>query len=190
MMGEQAWFTRLAMLISPEEMTKDPVFAFDKSLGAVDNVQKVTFTSVCQDGWLPTDGRRMKVLGLGSWILDTAPPKVPNNALDPRFINAPAAMRIEVLDETGAAANVAPGQVELIDMVIAGSLPGGPTVPANVVLQKAGNNWQPPPSDPEATYVDPAGYKAGAALPLQLLGMLMFILLAVRGRRKRVSVKG
>ncbi|MBI5608549.1 MAG: DUF2330 domain-containing protein, partial [Deltaproteobacteria bacterium] len=101
-----AKLTRLLMRISPEEMDRDPVFAFNPSLPDVSNLHTATFTEVCGNGWLPAQQTRLTIDGMGSWVVQGSPPngsgQLGNNTLDPRFKSAPTALRIEVLDETGA----------------------------------------------------------------------------------------
>lgn len=69
--------TRLYTTLSPDEMTKDPVFSFNPSLPDVDNVHEATFTYLCdaaQDGSDNTpgilelpDGRRFYLENEAAW---------------------------------------------------------------------------------------------------------------------------
>ncbi|MBI5611126.1 MAG: DUF2330 domain-containing protein [Deltaproteobacteria bacterium] len=143
--AQQRTLTRLALFISPEEMDRDPQFAFDPKLPAVDNQHTVRANYACSDGWYPANRVRMTVPELGSWTT------VSGSLLqDPRFSSAPAALRVELLDEVSGAKPVAPPQVDLVDTAIAGAKPGLPSLPAGIVLQPD-SGWQAPPSDPTLT---------------------------------------
>lgn len=146
--------TRLIMRISPEEMDRDPVFSFNAALPAVSNMHKASFKQVCSEGWLPADQSRLTIDGLGSWVFAALPPgsggAVGNNAIDPRFAKAPAALRIELLDESGPAVVVDPSQAQLVSTAILGAVPGKPSLPKDLVL-KSGEAWTPPPSNAAVT---------------------------------------
>ena len=153
----QPKLTRLAMLISPDEMTKDPIFAFHPSLPSVDGVFETNLNAVCLDGWYPANGVRMTLPGLGSWVF---PGEIPSpwaktsafasNTKDPRFVDAPFALRIELLDEWGSPAILVPTQALLVDAAIAGAQPGTKSLPAGMDID-IGTAWSPPPSDPLVT---------------------------------------
>lgn len=71
-----------------------------------------------------------------------------NNSKDPRFVAAPAAIRVELLDEKGAAQPIAESDIAVVDSAIAGALPGKAQLatPLNLAaLTKV--RWTPPPSD-------------------------------------------
>lgn len=94
---EHSKLTRLFTTLSPDEMTKDPVFSFNASLPDVDNQHLARFTQRCAEGGglnpvgvleLP-DGRTFETTP-GDWSLS-------RDSLD-----APASARIEVLREEGA----------------------------------------------------------------------------------------
>ena len=135
--------TRLMMRISPSEMDRDPIFDFNADLPDVSNVVIATVSDVCTTGWSPPDARRVALDGLGSWVVDTA---TGSSALDPRFADAPLALRVELLDGSGGPRLIAPTDVPLVDAAIVGALPGTPSLPAELVLQPA-SEWTPPPSD-------------------------------------------
>lgn len=140
--------TRLAMRISPEEMDRDPVFAFNSSLPAVAAQRIIPYSRVCPNGWTNDIQARLSIDGLGSWVFKGS------NPLDPRFLKAPAALSMAVLEETGAAVAIAPSQADLISAAIAGALPGKPSLPADLVIKPAAP-WLPPPSDPLVTKLGP-----------------------------------
>lgn len=155
-LGSTRRLTRLSMLISPDEMTRDPIFAFNPSLPKVDSMHTVTTRRVCPDGWMPPTQRRVTLASdalSGSWIVDGQP------QFDERFALAPAAMKIEVLDETGPAKAIASAQIELVDTALGAAVVGAPSLSPALALSDAGDNWQPPPDDPTATAL--ASWSAG-----------------------------
>jgi MYXO-CTERM domain-containing protein len=162
--------TRLVMRISPAEMDRDPVFAYNATLPSVQPERPIRTNTVCLDGW--TNGpyaSRVTLDGLGSWVFSGP------NTTDPRFAKAPFALKIQLLDETGGPLDIAPPQVELIDTAIAGATPGKPSLPKDLVLQTVAP-WSPPPSDILVTQAGPwkqpapwckpkAGWVDGKAAP-------------------------
>ena len=183
--------TRLAMLISPQEMTRDPIFAFNPDLPSVESIREVRMTGVCSTGWYPPDTTRVEVNDAvvgGSWLFPGAPKDFINSALDSRFSSAPAAFRIEVLEESGESRPVASAQVDLVDAAIAGAVPGGPTLATGFVLAPAGDNWKPPADDPTVTKVESlfsgSGMAHGGALAW--FAALVSAMVVLRLRRKTV----
>ena len=156
--GNSKKLTRLVMRISPEEMDRDPMFAFNAELPDVENKLEATFTKVCSRGWYPYDMTRLTVPGFGSWVIDGKLPgdsgKVGNNAIDERFIGSPFAHKIQVLDEQGQAKDVHDSQIDLVDGIIAGSEMGMPTVPKKFVMKEGEPRWKVPEDDGKRTFVE------------------------------------
>jgi len=148
--------TRMVLRISPAEMDRDPVFAFNATLPPVSNLHSAKFKRVCQDGWAPALASRLTLPSLGSWVLNGGVPngagQVANNALDARFVKAPAALRVELLDETGPPALVTPGQIGVLDAALAGATPGKKSLPEGMSVTP-GQAWQPPQDDKPLTLV-------------------------------------
>lgn len=76
------YFTRLHTSLSAEEMTVDPVFAFNREMGDVDNVHRATAVMVCDNpsdyGALPivvtlSDGREVLTSFSGSGLVNAMP---------------------------------------------------------------------------------------------------------------------
>ena len=141
--------TRLVLRISPDEMDRDPVFAFSASLPEVKPTRNVQKNTVCTQGWSNGDQRtRLSIDNLGSWLLG-------NTAIiDPLFGKTPAAWIVNVQDEAGEPLTVAAGDIAKVDMAIAGGLPGTPSLPKDLVLAPA-TVWTPPNSDAILTKVGP-----------------------------------
>ncbi len=155
--------TRLTMRISPDEMDRDPVFAFNPQLPLVDPTRQIRTNQVCSTGWYDAsqgygyyggygsaDSVRYTIDGLGSWVFPTGaePPQ------DARFKTAPLALAVQVLEESGKPIDIAAGDVPVVSVAIAGAKPGKASVPADLVLQ-TGKPWLPPPSDQLVNKVTP-----------------------------------
>ena len=85
--------TRMYTTLSPEEMTRDPVFSFNPNLPDVSNVHQATFVFDCEDTsrgvlYLP-DGRRFFVTDPASFV-------------NRDRTDVPYSRRIEMLSEEGA----------------------------------------------------------------------------------------
>lgn len=89
--------TRLFTTLSPEEMTKDPVFSFNPALPDVDNVHTATFTQRCEDGQPPPD---VGMLELPDGRTFETTPLEWRQSRD--AVAAPFSARIEILREEGA----------------------------------------------------------------------------------------
>ncbi len=156
-LGNSKKLSRLVMRISPEEMDRDPIFAFNPDLKDVDNKLEATFRRVCSKGWEPYDVTRLSVPGFGSWIFDGQMPgdsgKAGNNAIDDRFVNSPFAHKVELLDETSTMV-VHESQIDLVDGIIAGAVTGKPSVPKDTVLKKGESRWSVPKDDEKRTFVE------------------------------------
>ncbi|MCO4763588.1 MAG: hypothetical protein KC502_18905, partial [Myxococcales bacterium] len=160
-LGSSPRVTRLVMRISPDEMDRDPIFGFNAALPNVSNEYKATFKRVCSTGWYPYDKTRLTIDGVGSYVFDgvipndfTSSGKVGNNAVDKRFIESPMALKIELLDETGAATPVHNSQVDLVDTAIAGATIGKKSLPDNLILKPVDQRWELPKSEKKFVHVD------------------------------------
>ncbi|MSP90633.1 MAG: DUF2330 domain-containing protein [Myxococcales bacterium] len=136
--------TRMTLRISPEEMDRDPIFAFNPDLPAVAPTRVAQYRNVCTTGWHPPDALRLTLAGLGSWVMKGA--WGVNLSKDARFAQAPTALRVELLDETGGPVGIDAGQIELVDTAIMGALPGKASLPHGMTL-KVPTAWLPPVSD-------------------------------------------
>lgn len=144
-LGASARVTRLNLRISPNEMDRDPVFAFSDTLPEVQPFRTVETNVVCKDGWSSGPKQtRISHAGLGTWVVDTT------SIIDPVFIPTPAAFAVFVQEEHGAAVQIAKADIGTVDLAIAGALPGKVSVPANLTLQTPAP-WQAPASTPVRT---------------------------------------
>ncbi len=188
--GAKGRFTRMVMRISPDEMTRDPVFAFSGTLPDVSNVIKGGYGPVCLGQNQGQNGYRVTIAGLGSWLLANQQQadgsNLPNLALDPRMTKAPAALTVELLDETGDPIAVDASQITLADQAIAGAKWGTPSLPQGTVLKAAAKRWTPPVTD-AVIAPQSSGCMGGPTrqqAPWALAGLLGLAGLAVQLRRK------
>ncbi len=149
-LGSAEKVTRLVLRISPKEMQKDPVFAFSPTLPDVSNVSTAVAHGICRKGNYSIDAERLTIGTMGSWIFEF--PDSSNDfakiksAADPRFATAPAALRVEVLDETGEPFAVKAEDVGKVDLAIA-SAHAGITPSLTITLDAGGDRWTAPPTD-------------------------------------------
>jgi hypothetical protein len=114
------YFSRLYTTVSPEEMTRDPIFAENPDLPDVSNVHTATATATC--GVNPNDppesvlitlpsGKTMLVRGpfQMTWPTITYPDPAPNE---------PAASKIELIGTSGPGTVVHPSQVTAVDQAL------------------------------------------------------------------------
>ncbi len=163
--------SRLHMRISADEMDRDPIFAFNATLPDVNVEWGAQLSDVCDRNPDTFDAMRMRMIGGplegGSWILAGRTLDFSANSaasrstflgvattLDERWQDAPAALRIDVLDETGEARAVPPSKVEVVDTAILAAQPGVPNLAASFDLAPAAGEqsvWAAPDNDPHAS---------------------------------------
>ncbi|MBT9555179.1 MAG: DUF2330 domain-containing protein [Myxococcales bacterium] len=121
--------TRFLTILDPEEMTRDPIFAFNSELPDVtrDNVLRtVIHQTSCDDGYIEAtypDGT-VHILECGGFCGSQATlPPVPGEA---------ALKYVEVIDESGAPLPVAPDQYGAVDGYLSMAVAGSPTIPQGV----------------------------------------------------------
>ncbi len=187
-LGSAPKVTRLVMRISPSEMTKDPVFAFSPTLPDVSNVNTAIAHGICRAGDYNQDAERLTIADLGSWVFDLNGGSYTalKTATDPRFATAPAALRVEVLDETGNPFEIKDSDVAQVDAAIASAHAGTPSL--NLQLQPAGDRWTPPATDALFGTSASSGNTScqqgrSPAVPAGLLLLVGGVILAIRRRR-------
>ena len=142
--------TRLDMRISPAEMDRDPVFAWNPDLPDVSPEMAVSMNVVCAQGWSDNaaTSTRLTVAALGTWV------RPPEQLVDERLQSLPAAWHMQVLEESGPQVEIDPTQATLVAAAIAGAKPGTPSLAKDLVL-KTPAPWTPPESDPLVTKLGP-----------------------------------
>ena len=189
-LGDASKITRLVMRISPAEMQKDPVFAFSATLPDVSNVSNATAHAICRKGDYTQDAERLTLPNLGSWVFEMPGGDYTaiKSAADPRFATAPAALRVEVLDETGDPFPVKDEDVAKVDLALAGAH-AGTTPSLNIKLEPAAARWTPAQSD--ALFGTSGTGSSGNScqqgrtpvVPAGLLLLVAGLIVAVRRRR-------
>jgi Uncharacterized protein conserved in bacteria (DUF2330) len=177
MFDAQPYLTRLMSTVSPEEMTRDPIFTLNSDLPDVSNIHVAKASGMClPDGSaknvtleLP-DGRRIplgdlpRLYGGGPWTYGAA---------------MPAAQHIELVGPVGAAIAVAPADVAVVDKALDTMAPeivrGMPMPHANGVSAGGGGC---------ACALSGRGLRSGAAVAL-LLGLGGAAIILSRRRRPR-----
>jgi hypothetical protein len=95
MFTDHPFMTRLYTLLSPEEMTEDPVFAFNAELPDVSNLHQASMVSTCEDDYpfelQLEDGRRYRLKTQADWTARVLP----------SGNGQPAAARVEIIREEG-----------------------------------------------------------------------------------------
>jgi len=148
--------TRMVLRIDPQEMDRDPIFAFntDGALGNVDNTYTVTWKRICEDGWKTTPKRmRMTWPGVGSYLIN-GQVGAGTSALTKPAKDAPWASSVTLQHESGKASPIDPTQYDAVDAAIAGAQPGSKSLPSDFKLKTA-QVWDPPASDDELDFVGP-----------------------------------
>jgi uncharacterized protein (TIGR03382 family) len=192
------YMTRLFTTISPEEMTKDPIFSFNPDLPDVSNVHTVKATATCdvEKPWVATS----VALEFDDGSVETY--QGPLESCEPvpgQPTGLPPAVEIQVLTESGPPQTVAPADVVAMDRVLDGR---GASRGAEVRPPARGRNIDPipntgtfglPPKAGPATAVTPtAGVSGGTgcgaadgALPAWMV--LIALGFAALSRRRRAT---
>jgi hypothetical protein len=200
-LGKAGWLTRLALRIDPTEMDRDPIFAFHPDLPEVEHVHQVELNNVCTGGGTFPDAIRFGFPAFGvSYVVPGSAgggalgssARLPN---DPRFVTAPFAQRIELLDETEPEPMpIAPADIGLVDSAIASAQVGARTLPANLDVQPATEaRWELPPSDADVSASASSSSDGCSARfgprgmdALALLGLLAAAALTLGWRRRSI----
>lgn len=117
MFDKYPYLTRLFTTVSPDEMTRDPLFGYNGSLGDVSNVHTAKLVTEC-DGETTTKVEIVLANGesfvpdLTSWWYSPTG----GNAPEATDLSAePTATKIELLSEAGPARNVGRQEVDFVD---------------------------------------------------------------------------
>ncbi len=149
MLAASARVTRLSLRISPTEMDRDPVFAYAATLPEVQPFVVAKVNQVCTDGWNTGPVKtRLTYDKLGSWLVDNVA------IIDPVFKPLPAALAMFVQEESGAPIQIATADIGVVDLAIAGALPGKSSLDAKISL-KTPEAVKFPTSDPLRTNMGP-----------------------------------
>lgn len=198
--GRTRTLTRLALRISPKEMTRDPVFAFSPTLPPVNNLHHAQMHDVQENCDLAPSAARLSLPELNrTYVLRSGTAGRTgglraDNVSDPRFIGMRAASRIELLDETGPPLAIPSEAVQLVDAAVVDAHAGTPSLPSSLVVPpQTGDRVVFPPSDPPTHLADlgnaamsnAAGCSQGRSGLQFVFSQILLVVLILRLQRKR-----
>lgn len=196
--AETAYLTRLMTLVSPEEMNKDPIFAWNKDLPAVKAQHMAKAAPICISG--SKEAVRAEItLENGDKFQVPVPIKKDNemcwgaysyygqnDGKGPLLADGgqPAA-KVQVLDESGQPIEIEPTVADKVDAQLNEAKVGTPSLPADFLKSLPAVTWNP---NPTAAAVSNAsggtsagggcsagGSSGGAGLVLLALGGLFLL---------------
>lgn len=171
------YMTRFFTTSDPEEMTKDPIFAFNPELPDVDRRRVVSAELVAKEDTEGCFG------GAAGWTIATWADG--NKYTFEGLFNVGAVPGVEplkfveLLDETGPARAFDPEQAEEVDALLNNAVVGQPSVPEGYVLRPAP---LVPPSWPNPPSTDDGGCQAGSPPSSWSLVLLLGLWIATRRR--------
>ena len=211
-----AYITRLYTLVSPPEMNKDPIFAFNKDLPEVDNVHTAKALAICEPGKNQAHAVKITFKSGQEQTIE-----LPNTndwsfcgfAGPVGFGGAPAfgqgdgdlvasggqpAYRVEVIDESGLPLEIDPRDADLVDAELSKAVAGKPSLSSEFLATLGKSAWDPTkttvdPNKPDTTTPTSAasggGCTAGrtASWGAGWLAALAMLVLVVRRRRNTVG---
>jgi MYXO-CTERM domain-containing protein len=114
MFDAQPYLTRLLSTVSPEEMTRDPIFTLNKDLPDVSNLHVGKASGTCQGGSV----KALKIELADGRVLDLGDIAQIYNTPWTYAADQPAATRIELVGPGGAAVAVARAEVKSLDVAL------------------------------------------------------------------------
>ena len=176
-MLSHAFLTRLYTTVDPQEMDKDPIFAFNKDLPEVDNMHKAKATPICEG---TAKQAKTAKLELADGNVITVP--IPDNSnCQLSFAGGRAsfgtgtgavvkdggqpAARIEVLDESGPPLAIHPADADLVDAQLNAAKAGTPSLTDafKKTLRTADWDYKDPKFDPGPSTSSSSGASSGGA---------------------------
>lgn len=163
------YVTRLFTTVSPEEMTKDPIFAFNGELPAVERTRTAKATPICNDP-KSTQATDVKLEFADGHVLTVKASKDNQGCYFPGSVafdksvgpiveaGGQPAKKVQVLDETGPAVDVQPmSTADLVDAQLDAAKVGTPSLSAEFLKKLPKIDW-----DPYHVGAVPSGVAAGA----------------------------
>ena len=190
---KHTYLTRLFTTISPDEMTKDPIFSFNPDLPDVSNVHTIKAKAICKEG-STTEAEKVIL----TFADGTTKEKIGDfqqcggfTAAGGDAEDSTAYADIQILSESGGAESVKPEQVneKEAEIDIRAPTPGQSDVEKDP-------NAQPPTTTPPVTTGEGGGssgcsLSAGpvAALPTLLLLLMLAVLVSGLGRARKEELE-
>lgn len=208
-----AYVTRLFTLVSPAEMNKDPMFAFNKELPEVDNVHTAKASPICEAG--KNQAHSIKITFQSGQEMTV---KLPDNS-DWKFcrgfggfggfggaaqfgkgdgaVNTAGgqpAYRVTVLDESGGPLEIDPRDAELVDAELSKAENGKPSLSEAFKASLGKSTWDPArpvvePTNtggnkPQVTNADSGGGCTAGGGAIAGAGWLLLLALGLIWRRR------
>lgn len=197
------WLTRLMTLVSPEEMNKDPIFAWNPDLPAVSNQHTAKASPLCLGSATEAVRAKMTLADGSTWQV---PLPAKKNEYDCPFYGyyglgygangtpgpvvaegGQPAQKVQVLDEQGAPIAIDPSSADMVDAALDNAKVGTPSLNLDFIKKLPPVTWQPDvPTNSVGQQTTSSGgcnagtqAQAGGALSLLVLGGLLL-------RRRRV----
>ncbi len=154
--AEGRYLTRLYTTMSPEEMTKDPIFAYNAGLPTVDRVHTATALPICEG--TQTMASKVELTFADGHKLTVDVPKpdyqncyYPGNAANPTTSTQPLiagggqpAKQVQVLDESGDPLDIQPlGTADLVDAELNNAKVGTPSLSDEFKKSLPKVDWDP-----------------------------------------------
>ena len=150
------YLTRLYTTMSPEEMTKDPIFAYNGDLPTVDRVHTATALPICE-GTQTTASQVQLTLADGHKVTVDVPKTSGQNCYYPGFGASPTtstqpiiaaggqpAKEVQVLDESGPPYDIQPlGNADLVDAQLNNAKVGSPSLSDDFKNSLPKVTWDP-----------------------------------------------
>ena len=199
--AKTSYLTRLLTIVSPEEMNKDPIFAWNKDLPTVSAQHLATATPICDAGATEATRAKLAIAGGETWLVNMPAKKNPYDCYGPYgyYNNSDGkgpivaeggqpAQKIEVLDESGAAIEIDQSAADLVDTELNDAKVGQPSLPAEFVKALPPVTWDPNKSTAMISSggtVASGGCTAGRVAGPGLAGVLLASLALLIRRRVR-----
>ncbi len=200
------YLTRLYTTVSPPEMNKDPIFAFNKELPNVDNVHTAKAEPICKKGSNEAHQVLVKLEDGHELLLDVPKDRgscfFPNSTVGfgqggdafPITSGGQAAKKVEVLDEQGLGLEIDPEDADKVDAELNNAEAGKPSLSPEFIKDLKEPTWDYTTVDGKPTAPGggaddsdgscTAGTSAGGGpLGLALLGLLALAALVLRRNR-------
>ena len=172
--AKTAYLTRLMTLISPEEMNKDPIFAWNKDLPAVSATHTAKAKPICQAGGTEAVRAEMTMADGTTYQVPLPAKKNPYDCFGPYSYygnndgkgpivaeGGQPAEKVEVLDESGPPIEVDPSIADKVDAQLNDAKLGQPSLPADFIKSLPPITWNPDQSTATAQDVSSGTTAAG-----------------------------
>ncbi len=195
------YLTRLMTLVSPEEMNKDPIFAWNKDLPTVSAQHVATAKPICQAGATEAVRAQMSLEDGQTWQVPLPVKKNEYDCVGPYSYYGSSdgkgalvaeggqpAQQVQVLDESGQALEIDPSWADKVDAQLNDAKVGSPSLPADFIKSLPPITWNPnvstaTVSDVNSGTATSGGCTAGRTASAALVSLLFASALLLLRRR-------